>query len=112
MVLPEDLIKKISDLRRELFKKKTKEENFVADFFRILKPVGLKLAYNIFPHFIRTIVHEDAKNKLDLEFLKNLKQLPFKNDKSLLKISNKYSDFFSRFLKEIEKNIETRIEKG
>lgn len=112
MVLPEDLIKKIGDLRRELFRKKIKEETFVADFFRILKPVGLKLAYNIFPHFLRTITHDDVKNNLDLEFLRNLKQLPFKNDKSLLKISNKYSDFFSRFLKEIEKNIETRIVNG
>jgi len=72
----------------------------------------LKLAYNIFPHFIRTIIHDDVKVKLDTEFLKHLKQLPSKNDKSLLKVSNKYSDFFSRLLKEIEKNIESRIVNG
>jgi len=53
-----------------------------------------------------------VKDKLDIEFLRLLKQLPSKNDKSLLKISNKYSDFFSRLLKEIEKNIENRIVNG
>lgn len=95
-----------------MFKKKIKEETFVVDYFKILKPAGLKLAYNVFPHFIRTIIHDDVKDKLDIEFLRYLKQLPSKNDKSLLKISNKYSDFFSRLLKEIEKNIETRIVNG
>jgi hypothetical protein len=73
----------------------------VADYFKILKPVGLRLAFNIFPHLIRTIVYDDVKFRLDTEFLRHLKQLPSKNDKCLLKVSNKYSDFFSKLLKEI-----------
>ncbi len=112
IVVSEEVIKKIADLRRELFKKKVREDQFVSDYFKIMKPAGLKLAFNVFPHFLRTITHEDVKHRLDEEFLRALKQLPTKSDNSLLKVSVKYSDFFSKFLKEIQKNIESRIVEG
>jgi hypothetical protein len=64
----------------------------------------LKFAYNIFPHFIRTIIHDDIKIALDKEFLIEIKKLPCKNS-SLISKAVKYSDFFNKFLKEIEKNI-------
>ncbi len=51
----------------------------MTDYFKVFKPAGLKLAYNVFPHFLRTVTHEDVKYKLDEEFLKCLKQLPSKN---------------------------------
>ena len=38
-----------------------------------MKSAGLKLSFNIFPHFIRTVIHEDVKEKLDSEYLKRLK---------------------------------------
>jgi hypothetical protein len=98
-VVSDDIVRKFGDVRREFFKKKIREDQLVADFFKILKPAGLRVAYSVFPHFLRTITHEDTKSRLDDEYLKLLKQLPCKEENSLLKTSTKYSDFFSKFLK-------------
>jgi hypothetical protein len=98
-VVSDDIVRKFGDVRREFFKKKIREDQLVADYFKILKPAGLRVAYNAFPHFLRTIIHEDTKTKLDDEYLKLLKQLPCKDENSLLKTSVKYSDFFSKFMK-------------
>lgn len=65
LVASEDVVRKLGDLRRELFKKKIREDTFVADYFNLMKSVGLNLAYNIFPHFMRTITHEDVRHRLD-----------------------------------------------
>jgi len=68
-------MKKISELRAKLFKRKVKEDEFVYDFFKVLRNRGT-LPFNVFPHFIRTIFHEDVKFNLDEEFLIVLKELP------------------------------------
>ena len=100
-VVSDDILRKFVDVRRDFFKKKLREDQLVTEYLKLLKPAGLRIAYNVFPHFLRTIIHEDVKIRLDDEFLKLLKQLPCKDENSLLKTSTKYSDFFSKFLKEI-----------
>jgi hypothetical protein len=100
-VVSDDILRKFVDVRRDFFKKKLREDQLVTEYLKLLKPAGLRIAYNVFPHFLRTIIHEDVKIRLDDEFLKLLKQLPCKDENSLLKKSTKYSDFFSKFLKEI-----------
>ena len=56
-VLKEENLKKFYDLRVKLFKRKIKENEFVSEYLKIFKNIDLKFAFNLFPHFIRTIIH-------------------------------------------------------
>ncbi len=79
MVVSDDIVRKFSDVRRDFLKKKIREDQLVTEYFKLLKPAGLRVAYNVFPHLLRTMIHEDIKIRLDDEFLKLLKQLPCKD---------------------------------
>ena len=66
----------------------------------MMKPISLKAAYHIFPHFIRCIQNQELKEALDDEFLIALKKLKSKSDSILIQSKN-YSDFFDQFNSEI-----------
>lgn len=73
-----------------------------------MSSASLKSAYNIFPHYLRTVTNEDLRNTLNDIYLEYLKKIPFQNENLISKCQN-YSDLFSIFLKDIEDNIESRI---
>lgn len=42
-------------------KKQLKPPEFFEDFLKIMNNVSLKSAYNIFPHFLRTVTNDEIK---------------------------------------------------
>jgi hypothetical protein len=76
-----------------------------------MKKVSHRSGYLIIPHFIRTITNEDMKIDLDQAFVRALKKLPSKTESILMRCEH-YSDLSKLIMKEIEANIEYRIQKG
>ena len=103
MLTNEDLAK-FNTLRARLNKRQIKENEFFDEFLKIMKNVSLKSAYEIFPHYLRTIINEDIKQELNEVFVRALKKLPSK-EQSLLNKCEHYSDLFKLLVHEIEKNI-------
>ena len=73
-------------------------KDFLSHFLSLMKKISLKQAYEIFPHFIRTVQNESIKLELDHEYVLSLKELPSKYN-SLLSSCEKYGDLFFQLFK-------------
>jgi hypothetical protein len=74
-----------------------------------MKNVSLRSAYMVFPHYIRTVTNDDLKEELNGLFVRALKKIPSKHD-NLLNKCECYGDLFKAFIRELETNIERRIQ--
>jgi hypothetical protein len=66
------------------------------------------MGYEIFPHYIRTVQHEDSRDELEYEYVKTLKSVPTKTQ-CLLSSCQTYGELFKKLMSEIEVNIGDRI---
>jgi hypothetical protein len=55
---------KFNTIKNKVNKKQIKPEEFLNEFFEIMKGISLRNAYLIFPHYIRTIQNEELKYDL------------------------------------------------
>lgn len=99
-LLSSEEIKKLESFRIKHNKRQMSSADFIQNFYTIMKKVSLKTAYEVFPHYLRTVQNEDAKEELELEYLKTLKKILPKT-KCMLSRCQTYGDLFKALLKEI-----------
>lgn len=103
-LLSDEDLKKVFSWKVKNSKRQMSPADVIDNFYQLMKKVSLKAAYEIFPHFIRTLPNEDVKEDFDYEYVKTLKSLPFKN-KCLLSRCKTYGSLFKELIREIETNI-------
>lgn len=92
-----DDLKKLETNRIKHNKRQMSSEEFINNFYNLMKKVSLRAGYEIFPHYIRTVQNEDAKDELDYEYTKTLKKIPAKT-KCMLTRCKTYGDLFKSIL--------------
>ena len=98
LLLAKEDIKALESWRSKFNKRHMKGDDFIESFLKMMKKSSLKAAYEIFPHYIRTLNNEHAKAELDQEYSRCLKKLKMKNQ-CLLSRCQTYGDLFRALFK-------------